>query len=199
MKETTMRKIIALAVLAGFLFAGPAQAQDKEKKEKVKPYRFTAFAINMNSGPKAGMVDITIERLTRPEERDALIAAFVEGGQDALLKALQKVKPRIGYIRTPNSLGYDLQYAWRIVNSDGTSRVIIGTDRPINFWEASRQPRTIDYPFTIIEMRLDAKGQGEGRMAAGTKISRSKDGKTIELENYGISPVALNEIKLQKR
>ena len=193
-----MRRMMVLAVMAGFLFAGPAQAQE-QKAEKPKPYRFTAFAINMNSGPKAGMIDITLERLTTDEERDGLIAAFVEGGRNALLKALQKVKPRVGYIRTPNSIGYDLQYAWRIVNSDGTSRVIIGTDRPINFWEASRQPRTIDYPFTIIEMRLDAQGNGEGRMAAGTKISKSRDGKTIELENYGISPVALNEIKLQKR
>ena len=193
-----MRKMVALAIVAGFLFAGPAQAQDK-KEEKPKPYRFTAFAINMGSGPKTGVIDIVIERLTSDEERAGLIAAFVEGGQDALLKALQKVKPRVGYIRTPNSLGYDLQYAYRFVNSDGTSRVVIGTDRPINFWEASRQPRTIDYPFTIIEMRLDTKGEGEGRMAAGTKISKSKDGKTIELENYGISPVALNEIKLQKR
>jgi len=198
MEDGTMRKLVALAVVAGFLLAGPAQAQDK-KAEKPKPYRFTAFAINMGSGPKAGVVDIVIERLTTDEERAGLIAAFVEGGQDALLKALQKVKPRVGYIRTPNSLGYDLQYAYRFVNSDGTSRMVIGTDRPINFWEASRQPRTIDYPFTIIEMRLDAKGQGEGRMAAGTKISKSKDGKTIELENYGISPVALNEIKLQKQ
>jgi hypothetical protein len=198
MEGAAMRKTVALAIVAGFLLAGPVQAQDK-KEEKPKPYRFTAFAINMNSGPKAGMVDIVLERLTTDEERDTLIAAFVEGGQNALLKALQKVRPRVGYIRTPNSLGYDLQYAYRFVNSDGTSRVVIGTDRPINFWEARNQPRTIDYPFTIIEMRLDAKGQGEGRMAAGTKISKSKDGKTIELENYGISPVALNEIKLQKR
>ena len=192
-----MRKIAVLAIVAGFLLAGPAQAQEK-KAEKPKPYRFTAFAINMNSGPRAGMIDIVLERLTTPEERDGLIAAFVEGGQDKLLPALQKIRPRVGYIRTPNSLGYDLQYAYRFVNSDGTSRVIIGTDRPINFWEASRQPRTIDNPFTIIEMRLDAKGEGEGRMAAGTKISKSRDGKTVELENYGISPVALNNIKLQK-
>jgi hypothetical protein len=198
MEDGPMRKTIAMALLAGFLLTGTAQAQDK-KEEKPKPYRFTAFAVNMNSGPKAGMIDIVIERLTTDEERAGLIAAFVEGGQNSLLKALQKVKPRVGYIRTPNSLGYDLQYAYRFVNSDGTSRVVIGTDRPINFWEASRQPRTIDYPFTIIEMRLDTKGEGEGRMAAGTKISRSKDGKTIELENYGISPVALNQIKLQKR
>jgi hypothetical protein len=198
MEDSIMRKVMALAIVAGFLLAGPAQAQDKEKKEQPKRYRFTAFAVNMNSGPKAGMVDIVLERLTSDEERQAMIAAFVEGGQDALLKALQKVKPRCGFIRTANSLGYDLQYAYRFVNSDGTSRIVIGTDRTINFWEASRQPRSIDYPFTIIEMRLDAKGEGEGRMAAGTKISRSKDGKTVELENYGISPVALNQIKLQK-
>ena len=193
-----MRKTVALAIVAWFLLAGPAQAQDK-KAEKPKPYRFTAFAVNMGSGPKAFTVDIVLERLSTDEERDGLIAAFVEGGQDALLKAMQKVKPRVGFMRTPNSLGYDLQYAYRFVNSDGTSRVVIGTDRPINFWEASRQPRSIDYPFTIIEMRLDTKGEGEGRMAAGTKISKSKDGKTVELENYGISPVALNQIKLQKR
>jgi hypothetical protein len=192
-----MRKMIALAVVAGFLFAGPAQAQ--EKKEKPRKYRFTAFAVNMGSGPKAGVIDITLERLTTAEERDNLMAAFVEGGQDKLLSALQKVKPRVGFIRSPNSLGYDLQYAWRIVNSDGTSRIIIGTDRPVSFFEASRNTRTMDYPFTIIEMRLDAKGEGEGRMASGTKISKSKDGKTIELENYGISPVALNQIKLQKK
>ena len=192
-----MRKTVALAVVAGFLLAGPAQAQDK-KEEKPKPYRFTAFAVNMGSGPKAFTVDIVLERLSTDEERDGLIAAFVEGGQNKLLPALQKIRPRVGFIRTPNSLGWDLQYAWRFVNSDGTSRLVIATDRRINFWEARNQPRTIDYPFTIIEMRLDAKGEGEGRMAAGTKISKSKDGKAIELENYGISPVALNEIKLQK-
>ena len=192
-----MRKTVALAVVAGFLLAGPAQAQDK-KEEKPKPYRFTAFAVNMGSGPKAFTVDIVLERLSTDEEREGLIAAFVEGGQDKLLPALQKIRPRVGFIRTPNSIGYDLQYAWRFVNSDGTSRLVIATDRRINYWEARNQPRTIDYPFTIIEMRLDTKGEGEGRLAAGTKISKSRDGKTIELENYGISPIALNNIKLQK-
>jgi len=192
-----MRKVMALAIVAGVLFAGPAQAQDK-KEEKPKPYRFTAFAVNMGSGPKAFTVDIVLERLSTDEERDGLIAAFVEGGQDKLLPALQKIRPRVGFIRTPNSIGYDLQYAWRFVNSDGTSRIVIATDRRINYWEARNQPRTIDYPFTIIEMRLDTKGEGEGRLAAGTKISKSRDGKTIELENYGISPIALNNIKLQK-
>ena len=192
------RVVLAAAIgLAAFVTITSVSAQDT-KAEKPKKYIFTAFAINMGSGPNAGVVDIALERLSSDEERANLIAAFMEKGQDALLTALQKVKPRVGYIRTPNSLGYDLQYAYRFVNSDGSSRIVIATDRRVGFLEASRQARTMDYPFTIIEMRLDKDGNGEGRMAAGTKISKSKDGKTVELENYGISPVALNKIHLLK-
>ena len=194
----TSRLVIAtavgLAALVAIAAVVPVAAQDK----KPERYIFSAFAINMGSGPNAGAVDIAIERLSTDEERAGLIAVFMEKGQDALLTALQKVKPRVGYIRTPNSLGYDLQYAYRFVNSDGSSRVVIATDRRVSFLEARNQPRTMDYPFTLIEMRLDKDGNGEGKMTVATKISKSKDGKTIELENYGISPVALNNIKLRK-
>jgi len=187
---------LAAVTVAGVLMVSAPTAQ--EKQEKPKPVRFTAFAVNMGSGPNAGVIDIVLERLSSDEERATLISAFLEKGQDLLLKELQKVKPRVGYMRSPNSLGYDLQYAYQFVNSDGSRRVVIATDRWVGFWEASRRARTMDYPFTFIEMRLDKDGNGEGRMAVGTKISRSKDGKTVELENYGIAPVALNNIKLQK-
>jgi hypothetical protein len=189
-------KTTAIVVAIGVALLSPASAQ--EKPDQPKPVRFTAFAVNMNSGPNAGVVDIVLERLSTDQERATLISALMEKGQDLLLTELQKVKPRVGYIRTPNSLGYDLQYAYRFVNSDGSSRVVIATDRRIGFIEAANRARTMDYPFTLIEMHLDKDGNGEGRMAVGTKITKSKDGKTVELENYGISPVALNNIKLQK-
>ena len=191
-----MRRFVMMAVIGGFLLTGTALAQ--APAEKPAPIRFTAFAVNLGTGPQAGTLDIVLERLSSDEERATLIAAFVEKGQDGLLKALQKVKPRVGFIRTPNSLGYDLQYAFRFVNADGSSRIVISTDRWVGYWEARNQPRTMDYPFTMIEMRLDKDGKGEGRMAVGTKISRSKDGKTVELENYGISPVALKNIQISK-
>jgi len=190
-----------VAMLSGITLAAvvvatvaPAAAQDA----KPKTFRFTAIAMNMGAGPNAGLVDINIERLSSDEERAGLLTIFFEKGGEALLNALQKVKPRVGYIRLPRSLGYDLQYAYRVVNPDGTSRVVIATDRPISFQEARRDPRVSDYPFTLIEMRLDKSGNGEGKLAAATRISRSKDRKTMELENYGIAPVALTEIKLQK-
>jgi len=69
------------------------------------------------------------------------------------------------------------------------------TDRRIGFWEAANQPRSIDYPFTVIEMRLNRDGEGEGKMSIATKITLDKDKKMLELENYGTQPVLLQNVK----
>ena len=106
-----MRRMMALAIVAGFLLAGPAQAQDKKDGEgEAVPVHGVRDQHEQRPEGRHGRHRARAA-LTTDEEREALIAAFVEGGQNMLLKALQKVKPRVGYIRTPNSLGYDLQYA----------------------------------------------------------------------------------------
>jgi hypothetical protein len=102
----------------------------------------------------------------------------------------------VGRIRTPDSLGYDLHYAQQTPTEEGGRRIVIATDRPIGFWEASRQPRSIDYPFTVIQMQLDRDGHGKGTMSVATKI-RAYDN-TIELENFASAPVMLTEIRAKK-
>jgi hypothetical protein len=119
--------------------------------------------------------------------------ALVEKGPDGLLRALQKM-PRKGFIRTPNSLGWELRYTHQAPGEDGGRRIFIATDRPIANREALNQPRTIDYPFTLIEMRLNKNDEGEGKMAIATKVTLSSDKQTIELENYASEPVRLNAI-----
>ena len=47
---------------------------------------------------------------------------------------------------------------------------MLATDRPIGFWEATRRPRTIDYPFTVIQMEIDRDGEGKGTLSYATKI-----------------------------
>ena len=113
-------------------------------------------------------------------------------GADKLLDALQDTKP-VGIIKTPDSLGYDLHYANQTPLPDGGRRIVIATDRPIGFWEASHRPRTIDYPFTVIQMEIDKDGKGKGTLSYATKIIPAGD--TIVLENFGIQPVMLTEIK----
>jgi hypothetical protein len=76
---------------------------------------------------------------------------------------------------------------------------VLATDRPIGFWEASHRPRTIDYPFTLVEVRLNADGEGEGKLSLATKITADKDGKTVVLEDYGSQPVLLTSVKRERR
>ncbi len=184
----------ALAVTLVAVLAVSGSAQDK-KSDKLL---WTAFMVNMNAGPNTGTVNIALERLSTPEERESLVSAFVEKKQDGLLKALQKVKPRVGYVQVPRKTGWDIKFARRIMKEDGTSRVIILTDRRIEYWEARNNPRTMDYPFSLIELQLDKDGNGKGVLAYAVKIEKDKDGNQLELEHFGISPVALNEVKLQK-
>ena len=94
-------------------------------------------------------------------------------------------------------LGNPLRYAWQTPQPEGGRRIVIATDRYIGFAEARNQPRTIDYPFTLFEIRVNKAGEGQGKMAVATKISFDKKKKTIELENYSSEPVRLNNVKVK--
>jgi hypothetical protein len=183
--------LAAAALAAGILASGAVTAQNTGKES------FTAFAINMGTiGTGANSsVDITIERWSTDAERDTLVKAFQAKQQDGLLSALQKVKQRVGFIRLPNTLGYDLRYARQVPDEEGGRRILIATDRRIGFAEARNQPRTIDYPFTLIEMRLNRANEGVGKMAVATKITWNKEKHVLELENYSSEPVRLNNIR----
>jgi hypothetical protein len=52
----------------------------------------------------------------------------------------------------------------------------------------------MDYPFTLIEIRLDKDSQGEGRILVGTRILVDKNNHLV-LENYGQQPVRFNNIR----
>ena len=180
--------LLALSLsLATILAGGAVSAQSNGQPEE-----FTATAIvNNNLRAGAGRVVVRVERWSSDAERDRLTAALAKG-PDSLLEELRDMKS-VGTIRTPDSLGYDLRYARQEKGEDGGRSIVIATDRPIGFWEAANQPRTIDYPFTVLQMELDKNGEGKGTMSIATKIIQRHN--TVELENFASAPVMLNEIR----
>ena len=158
--------------------------------------RFVANAVSIATpGPVgASLVEIVVDRWSTDAEGDQLVKALLDKGPEKLLETLQKM-PRAGYIRTPNSIGYDLRYARKIPLDEGGEQIVIMTDRYIGFWEAANQPRTIDYPFTLIEMRLGPDGIGEGKMSLMTKIVYQNKQHQIVLENYASQPVLLTKVR----
>jgi hypothetical protein len=146
-------------------------------------------------GPSgATTVEIDVNRWSSDAERDRLLNVLMEQGSEKLLDALQK-NPKVGYIRTPNSIGYDLHFARKTPLPDGGERVVLATDRYITYFEAINRPRSIDYPFTVIELHINANGEGEGKMSLATKVIPDKESKTIVLEDYGTQPVLLQSVK----
>lgn len=189
-----MRAALTAAVAAAALSL--AVALPAAQSNIAAPEKFTAFAVDIsNTAPRAvtSPVDITINRWSTDAERDRLLAVFRDKGQDALLAALQKL-PVVGGISIPGSLKYDIHFALQRAEAEGGRMIFLMTDRYIGAWEAANRPRTIDYPFTLIQLQVDKDGRGVGKASIATKITQAVDG-TIELENFSNQPVALNEVR----
>jgi hypothetical protein len=185
---TILRRLAFIA--AAVVLAAPLRSETPAGRET-----FNAFAVDMG-GPQrrssTAMVKITVDRWSTEAERRRLVSAFGESGTDAFLKELQKLKP-LGRVSTPDSIGYDLHYAHQVPLASGGRRIIIATDRPMSYWEAVNRPRSVDYPYTVIEMRIGADGKGQGKLNLATKVNAFGD--VIELENYDFTPVQLTNIR----
>jgi hypothetical protein len=185
----TSVSLVVAAALALPIGASSALAKDEAI------LRLRAFAIDMNRS-RTGSIDIVIERWSTEQETEKLRGVLIEKGGDQLLPALQKIKPRCGYVRTSNSLGWDLHFARETVLSDGTRKIVVATDRPMTMWELRNAGRSTDYEFSLAEIRLPAEGKGQGKAISMAKLSFDKEKNTLEIENYEQQPVRLNEITI---
>ena len=194
------RALLASGIVTAALMLAPAPPVQAQQEA----LEIDAFAINMSNiatGANA-RVDIRINTWSTAAEREQLITTMLEKGSGALLKALQKApvkgRFRIPTARPPDphhlSLGLDIRYAWQVPLPEGGKRIVLAMDRYIGFAEARNQPRSVDYPFTLLQIHVDAAGKGEGKMAVATKIKFDKEKKVIELENYATEPVRLNNL-----
>lgn len=185
---------IFIAALLATLPGPAALAQTQGDREE-----FTAFAVNMGaltggSGATAQLI-ITINRWNTTAERDELFGVLKQKGQEVLLNQLRRAKS-VGTLRTPSSIGYDLRLAMDEPGKDGGRRVLVVTDRPVGFNEATARPVSIDYPFTVIDMQIPKEGFGQGTMSIAAKIIPA--GRTVLVENYDTQPVQLNRVETRK-
>lgn len=192
-----MRIKVQLAALAAgvLLVGGSATAQFANESGQALsggPEDITASVIASNEiASGVGTLQIRINHWSTDEDRTRLLTSLRESGPEALLKALQKM-PSVGTIRTPSSVGYDLRYARQTKVGDGR-RIVIATDRPMDYWEASNQPRSVQYPFTVLQMQVDQSGKGTGTMSLAMKITANDD--LVILEDIASAPFRLTNVQ----
>jgi hypothetical protein len=187
-------------LLAGSVMVAAAGVAGRGTALAAKPVeRLSALAVDMSNlagAHNTATVDIIIERWSTDAERDQLLAALKEGGAEGLLHSLQKVK-EVGRISSGGSLGFPLRFAREAPSPSGGRRIVIGTDRVISFLELRDRPPTVDYPFMVIDIRMDASGKGEGKLMPLAKITQDRD-HVVEIENYASEPVRLTAVQSRK-
>jgi hypothetical protein len=104
----------------------------------------------------------------------------------------------VGYLWSSEVAGYSIRYASKLSVPGGGERIILITDRRLgktnDVWTpATGTPSTSD--FSVIELRLDAKEQGEGKIALTGKVAPDATAKMVAPENYTALPVVLKDVK----
>jgi len=112
----------------------------------------------------------------------------------SLLTALQ-AGPVAGYIWTSEVTGYAIRYAYKLPMPNGGQRIILATDRRLGassgLWKLAGTSTPTDYEFTVIELRLNPKGVGEGKASLTGKVTVDAASKSIALDGYEALPIIL--------
>ena len=104
--------------------------------------------------------------------------------------------PTLGYIWTNDITGYSIKYAYRAPLADGGERLILATDRRLGAYSTGWKPLAgatpTDYEFTLFEIRLDAKGSGEGKTSLTTTVIVDNEAGTVALDDFAATPAILH-------
>ena len=192
------RYALMMTAAVGGLLA-TAAAAPAQVETRYETYSATAANLSVGSGEA---LRINVFRWSSDDERQKALSALGEKGDKGLPGALASA-PSAGYLWTSETLGYTLRYAYKQALPAGGERVILLTDRRLGSW--SRVPWNVaatrdagDDAFTVIELRLNRDGEGEGKMSIATKIIPDKENNIVTLENYDIQPVLLTNVHREK-
>lgn len=191
-----LRLLLAICCLSVTAFSQTNEQSKPAPKPKPKVERFSAVASLPRSPTRTAWVDIWINRYTNDATTKRMATVLVEGGQDALVKELEKAKT-IGHASLSMRVGaFDL----KLIRSrkSPTGRRIIGvSDRPMGFLEAYRGGRTMDYKLGIVvlDLKRNKKGKevGEGILLYASQV-KIENG-TVEIEYVGMDPIKLRNVR----
>lgn len=179
------------AGIFALFFSGATARADKPVET------FTGFGVHLAGRARRSIITIGVDRWSTDAERDRFLDILRNGGQRALIDALQHA-PTVGYIRGARSLGYPLKFAGSVEMPDGSRQVVVATYRPVHFRESIGPRRSRYYDFAIAEMVFPPGKRGNGKFAPATAISIDPGSHTLVIENYGIEPVRMSSITDKK-
>ena len=161
--------LIALAALA-LAAAAPAAVTAGQ--------RYTANLVNDDprQGRQIETLQIDVTRLSTPEE----LAALANGGA--------KQATEVGSARLARTTS---RAAVAVVETNGANgkKLTVVFEKPLNWFDASRNPSAKKFPYGVVEIELDGAGKGQGKLLAGAQVKFGANG--IEVGSAAGEPMKL--------
>lgn len=186
--------VLAIALI---LSASPSQA----KKEPIEQFQANALAIDGPSGSKSAVLHINIYEWSSDDDREEVQDAIKEATENkrayrAVPEALRKLG-KAGYMFLTGGQGWPIRFA-REIKTDGSREIILATDRPVTFSEVYSGSAVRDFDITLIVLKWEGSGKGEGVASVGTEVKWNEAKGQIEITNYSSQPVRLGDVKAVK-
>ena len=115
---------------------------------------------------------------------------------EASLTAALDGAATVGYLWATEVSGYAIRYAGRTQAADGSQRIVLITQRRLGAMNHAWDPSAGEankHPFSVIELRLDAKNAGEGRASLTGKLAVDSAVKIVTPD--AAAPVVFREVK----
>ena len=140
-----------------------------ETENVVDRFTFTAANAPKDALAKDGRLQLVIKRWSTDEERKMVAGAVADPA--TLLSSFRNVAG-IGYLQWPGGLEYTVRYARRTPRADGGADIVLVAERPVWVWWNENAKWSPDPPFTVVHLRVNKDGVGEGRIATATGFTR---------------------------
>jgi len=162
-----------------------------------KPIEYTASAISTQEETRGQMFNVTIiiDSFSPTNQTQELVNAFESGGNKALVKTLSGYPSR-GHISvngSGNNIGYTIVYARKIAMPDGTTKIRLITNTPINMAN-SFNTENVQNTFSGATLDISPKkGKSTGQLIEAAELQYDKQ-KKLELGLEGATPWTLGNI-----
>jgi hypothetical protein len=176
MKRQQIAIIAALA--AGLLLVPAGFGQDKPKSDN---YTAVWVVTGGGAGGSSVSINVHVDRYNTDEEIKSYAELLMKSGPDGLRRALEKED--VGQYSPVGRVGTPLAIARRLAKGEKTVIRML-TIRNQSFAELRNSGRSVDYPYTMLDLVLDKDGKGSGTAIGAAKIRFDKKKNRYEIESF---------------
>lgn len=193
MKRKTLATLLILLVFGSAVFYQFTVASAQEDAYAGRTITGTAYFIGGRRPSRSLPFRLVINRLSTTDEIDQINSALHSGGQDELMRRLERM--RAGRIEIGSGVGIPANVIIRKDEGDGRTKLVVLYQRELRFSELRYGTRSSDYRFGYAELYV-GRGANEGMLIPAARV-RLRDGNTWEVEDFGVFPARLMGLQVR--